>query len=83
MRIAIPMLASTMLAALATFPSRAGEHIQLVKRALTDSAVDPVAHGDSVGDLLTLADAVCLTCLRRGLERLSLFERPSKSGRAD
>jgi allene oxide cyclase len=51
-------IATTMLAALATFPSRAAEHIQLIERALTDSTLDLGAHGDSVGDLLTFANPV-------------------------
>ena len=52
------MFATTVLAALATFPSRAGEHIQVVERALTDATLDLGAHGDSVGDLLTFANPV-------------------------
>ena len=51
-------IATTVLAALATFPSRAGEHIQVVERALTDSTLDLGVHGDSVGDLLTFANPV-------------------------
>jgi hypothetical protein len=51
-------IAATVLAALATFPSRAGEHIQVVERALTDATLDLGVHGDSVGDLLTFANPV-------------------------
>lgn len=51
-------IVATVLVALATFPSHAGEHIQVVERALTDSTLDLGVHGDSVGDLLTFANPV-------------------------
>jgi allene oxide cyclase len=57
MKIAI-MIATTMLAVLVTGPSRAGERMQFVERALTDATLDLGAHGDSVGDLLTFANPV-------------------------
>jgi hypothetical protein len=51
-------IATTILATLSPFVSRAGEHIQVVERALTDATLDLGAHGDSVGDLLTFANPV-------------------------
>jgi allene oxide cyclase len=44
--------------ALAAFPALAGERLQLIERALTDTTVDIGAKGDSVGDLLTFANPV-------------------------
>src|ERR1700722_11788335 len=40
------------------FAASAGERLQVVERALTDTTVDLGAKGDSVGDLLTFANPV-------------------------
>jgi allene oxide cyclase len=39
-------------------PVLAGERLQLVERAMTDTTIDLGAKGDSVGDLLTFANPV-------------------------
>jgi allene oxide cyclase len=57
LRIAI-VIGASLLVAVATIPAHAGEHIQVVERALTDATLDLGAHGDSVGDLLTFANPV-------------------------
>jgi allene oxide cyclase len=36
----------------------AGEHLQVVERAMTDTTIDLGAKGDSVGDLLTFANPI-------------------------
>jgi allene oxide cyclase len=51
------LLAGT-LALLAPFVASAGERLQVVERALTDTTVDLGAKGDSVGDLLTFANPI-------------------------
>ncbi len=43
---------------LMTLPALAGERLQVVERALTDTTVDLGAKGDSVGDLLTFANPI-------------------------
>jgi allene oxide cyclase len=44
------------LALVVPFAASAGERLQVVERALTDTTVDLGAKGDSVGDLLTFAN---------------------------
>src|ERR1700722_2065919 len=46
------------LALVAPLAASAGERLQVVERALTDTTVDLGAKGDSVGDLLTFANPV-------------------------
>jgi allene oxide cyclase len=46
------------LALVAPFAASAGERLQVVERALTDTTVDLGAKGDSVGDLLTFANPI-------------------------
>jgi allene oxide cyclase len=46
------------LALVAPFAASAGERLQLVERALTDTTIDLGAKGDSVGDLLTIANPI-------------------------
>src|ERR1700735_3776595 len=46
------------LALLAPLAASAGERLQVVERALTDTTVDLGAKGDSVGDLLTFANPI-------------------------
>jgi allene oxide cyclase len=46
------------LALLAPFAASAGERLQVVERALTDTTIDLGAKGDSVGDLLTFANPI-------------------------
>jgi allene oxide cyclase len=43
---------------LMALPVLAGERLQVVERALTDTTVDLGAKGDSVGDLLTFANPI-------------------------
>ena len=47
-------------AALATAaaPAQAGQHLQVIEHALTDTTIDIGPKGDSVGDLLTFANPV-------------------------
>jgi len=47
-----------MLVAGAALPVRAGEHLQVIEHALTDTTIDIGPKGDSVGDLLTFANPV-------------------------
>jgi allene oxide cyclase len=46
------------LALVAPLAASAGERLQVVERALTDTTVDLGAKGDSVGDLLTFANPI-------------------------
>ena len=46
------------LALLAPLAASAGERLQVVERALTDTTIDLGAKGDSVGDLLTFANPI-------------------------
>jgi len=46
------------LALVAPLAAPAGERLQVVERALTDTTVDLGAKGDSVGDLLTFANPI-------------------------
>jgi hypothetical protein len=46
------------LALVAPLVASAGERLQVVERALTDTTVDLGAKGDSVGDLLTFANPI-------------------------
>jgi allene oxide cyclase len=46
------------LALVVPFAASAGERLQVVERALTDTTVDLGAKGDSVGDLLTFANPI-------------------------
>jgi len=46
------------LALVAPLAASAGERLQVVERALTDTTVDLSAKGDSVGDLLTFANPI-------------------------
>jgi len=46
------------LALAAPFAASAGERLQVVERALTDTTIDLGAKGDSVGDLLTFANPI-------------------------
>jgi len=50
--------AGALVALAAATPALAGEHLHLVERARTDTALDLGAKGDSVGDLLTFANPV-------------------------
>jgi allene oxide cyclase len=52
------LLLSAALAFLAPFAASAGERLQVVERATTDTTVDLGAKGDSVGDLLTFANPI-------------------------
>ena len=52
------LLLAGALALLAPLVAAAGERLQVVERALTDTTVDLGAKGDSVGDLLTFANPV-------------------------
>ena len=46
------------LALLAPLAASAGERLQVVERALTDTTIDLGAKGDSIGDLLTFANPI-------------------------
>src|SRR5580658_3964239 len=52
------LLLAGALALLAPLVAAAGERLQVVERALTDTTVDLGAKGDSAGDLLTFANPV-------------------------
>ena len=54
----LALVAATMLVAGAALPVRAGEHLQVIEHALTDTTIDIGPKGDSVGDLLTFANPV-------------------------
>jgi allene oxide cyclase len=51
-------LLASALALLAPFAASAGERLQVIERALTDTIVDLGAKGDSVGDLLTFGNPI-------------------------
>jgi allene oxide cyclase len=52
------LLLAGALALVAPLAASAGERLQVVERALTDTTVDLGAKGDSVGDLLTFANPI-------------------------
>ena len=52
------MIAAGLSATLAALPASAGERLQVVERALSDTTLDLGAKGDSPGDLLTFANPI-------------------------
>jgi hypothetical protein len=52
------LLLAGALVLLAPLAASAGERLQVVERALTDTTIDLGAKGDSVGDLLTFANPI-------------------------
>ena len=52
------MIAAGFSATLAALPASAGERLQVVERALSDTTLDLGAKGDSPGDLLTFANPI-------------------------
>ena len=55
---AATLLLTSALALLAPLAACAGERLQVIERALTDTTVDLGAKGDSVGDLLTFGNPI-------------------------
>ena len=55
---AATLLLTSALALLAPMAASAGERLQVIERALTDTTVDLGAKGDSVGDLLTFGNPI-------------------------
>jgi hypothetical protein len=53
----LALIAAAMLAT-AALPAHAGQHLQVIEHALTDTTIDIGPKGDSVGDLLTFANPV-------------------------
>jgi allene oxide cyclase len=51
-------LAAASMLAIVALPAAAGQHLQVVEHALTDTTIDIGPKGDSVGDLLTFANPV-------------------------
>jgi len=53
----LSLVAAALLASTA-IPAQAGQHLQVIEHALTDTTIDIGPKGDSVGDLLTFANPV-------------------------